>query len=268
MKMIVFTLGKVFGKYTTIAVGPKSKHGHQRWWCQCTCGIKNLVDASSLRSGNSTQCKKCALAILSEKLRIPTPIFTCVNCGKQFRARPRATNNGYRPQKYCSRECTHPYTTMACMNCGTQFRKRFKKQSERGSSRLPKYCSNECYRVGIGNRIRTSWEDPNYRSKCSEIYRRRWAEDPDYRNKTIEGIRKAQTPILRSKRGSIFRRMWMLSQVGEILVSNADITHPTILPALWYWFYPPLNPSVVRLIKIHLNAKVAKTLIQQHGVKI
>src|SRR6202035_641955 len=102
------------------------------------------------RSGRSTQCKKCADALLNKKLRKPLPTLTCFGCGKQFKAEPRSasqtrSNGGYKYKKYCSTKCTKIEIPLICINCGKRFGKRLleKQSQQRNTLRLPKYCSKE-----------------------------------------------------------------------------------------------------------------------------
>jgi hypothetical protein len=52
--------GHVYGRLTVSERGPNhSRTDHAQWWCDCACGERVLVLASSLRSGNTTACGNC-----------------------------------------------------------------------------------------------------------------------------------------------------------------------------------------------------------------
>ncbi|PAD72860.1 AP2 domain-containing protein [Paenibacillus campinasensis] len=48
--------GKTFGLLKVIERAGKSRDGRALWRCQCKCGEKPVVDATSLRSGNTISC--------------------------------------------------------------------------------------------------------------------------------------------------------------------------------------------------------------------
>lgn len=50
--------GQVFGRWTVIEYLENKKPG-RHYICQCECGNKGVVDASTLRAGKSTQCRVC-----------------------------------------------------------------------------------------------------------------------------------------------------------------------------------------------------------------
>lgn len=53
--------GQMFGKWTVVEfAGYKGRQGRTTWLCRCECGGKSIVPTGNLRSGRSTQCKKCA----------------------------------------------------------------------------------------------------------------------------------------------------------------------------------------------------------------
>jgi len=49
-------IGKKFGRLTPLKVNGKSSHRGILWFCQCDCGKKTIVIASSLISGNTKSC--------------------------------------------------------------------------------------------------------------------------------------------------------------------------------------------------------------------
>lgn len=51
--------GKMFGKFTVIKQDGVDKEGSTLWACACRCGNIVTVKGTSLKSGNSTQCKLC-----------------------------------------------------------------------------------------------------------------------------------------------------------------------------------------------------------------
>ncbi len=52
-------IGKIFGKWTVISLASKTKRDERKWNCVCECGKCFIVSGSSLRSGESKQCKSC-----------------------------------------------------------------------------------------------------------------------------------------------------------------------------------------------------------------
>lgn len=66
MKLIDLT-GLQFGSWTVIEKSLiKDKHGHPKWTCKCICGTISNVLGSTLRSGRSLRCRRCATHLLSE----------------------------------------------------------------------------------------------------------------------------------------------------------------------------------------------------------
>ena len=62
--------GKIFGKLKVLEISDKRRQGRVMWKVQCTGGCNSdhyLVHSSHIISGNSTQCKKCALKKLHSK---------------------------------------------------------------------------------------------------------------------------------------------------------------------------------------------------------
>lgn len=54
-------IGLRFNKWTVLEYSHKNERsGNWYYLCQCDCGVLAQVKGSSLRNGNSKQCKKCA----------------------------------------------------------------------------------------------------------------------------------------------------------------------------------------------------------------
>ena len=53
-------IGKSFNKWLVLSFSHKNKSGNWFYTCKCTCGTESTVSASNLRTGGSTQCKKCS----------------------------------------------------------------------------------------------------------------------------------------------------------------------------------------------------------------
>ena len=54
-------IGLRFNKWTVLEYSHKNERsGNWYYLCQCDCGALSQVKGSSLRNGNSKQCKKCA----------------------------------------------------------------------------------------------------------------------------------------------------------------------------------------------------------------
>jgi hypothetical protein len=51
--------GAVYGQWTVIDAAPRPHGGGERWLCRCSCGRERVMVASSIVSGESTQCKVC-----------------------------------------------------------------------------------------------------------------------------------------------------------------------------------------------------------------
>lgn len=51
--------GQVYGQLAVQAFAGRTGSGNLLWECLCTCGRTSRVQASNLRSGNSTTCGKC-----------------------------------------------------------------------------------------------------------------------------------------------------------------------------------------------------------------
>lgn len=59
---IIDLTNQKFGKLTVIkkTENPNSKKKRTYWLCICDCGESSIVDTSSLKSGKTNQCWKCA----------------------------------------------------------------------------------------------------------------------------------------------------------------------------------------------------------------
>jgi len=55
-------VGSVFGFWTIVGDGNRSRHGVRRYLCRCRCGKEREVTSYDLRCGKSTQCRSCSLA--------------------------------------------------------------------------------------------------------------------------------------------------------------------------------------------------------------
>ncbi len=52
--------GKKINKWTVIERGPNSRTGgNARWWCECACGRRRLVQSDTLRNNKSRSCMNC-----------------------------------------------------------------------------------------------------------------------------------------------------------------------------------------------------------------
>lgn len=51
---------QVFGFWTVLSYAGKTKSRHRVWSCRCQCGVESQVLGTSLSTGKSTKCKKCA----------------------------------------------------------------------------------------------------------------------------------------------------------------------------------------------------------------
>src|SRR5262245_36632736 len=58
MAKIVDLTGQRFGRLTVHKMAPREiwKHNESHWYCECQCGNKVVVMASSLNSGNTKSC--------------------------------------------------------------------------------------------------------------------------------------------------------------------------------------------------------------------
>lgn len=55
----VLLIGSKYGKWTVISYEGRDKKSNQLYECQCECGLKKIHRKSTLKSGNSVQCKQC-----------------------------------------------------------------------------------------------------------------------------------------------------------------------------------------------------------------
>jgi hypothetical protein len=49
-------IGQRFGRLLVIERGPNAQWGDSRWWCQCDCGDRKLINGPDLRSGHTKSC--------------------------------------------------------------------------------------------------------------------------------------------------------------------------------------------------------------------
>lgn len=56
-------IGQTFGKWRVLRrdLGRKNHPNDQNvyWWCRCECGIEKSVNGMTMKSGRSTQCRRC-----------------------------------------------------------------------------------------------------------------------------------------------------------------------------------------------------------------
>lgn len=55
MKFIDLT-GRSFGKLVVLSEHPERQHKQIRWNCLCECGVKKVIQGTSLKSGNAKSC--------------------------------------------------------------------------------------------------------------------------------------------------------------------------------------------------------------------
>lgn len=53
--------GRKFGKWTVLSRLPNVGQ-NTTWKCRCRCGNEGAIQAGSLKSGDSTQCRRCKIA--------------------------------------------------------------------------------------------------------------------------------------------------------------------------------------------------------------
>ena len=51
--------GRTLGRWYVIGCHSNNRQGHALWLCRCECGTEKIVSGSNLRSGESTQCRRC-----------------------------------------------------------------------------------------------------------------------------------------------------------------------------------------------------------------
>ena len=95
-------VGNQYGRWTVLSRAENSKGGKACWLCQCECGSKDIVDGSSLRSGNSKSCGCLRAEVTSERMLIDLT-------GKRFgrwTVIERASNgNREQPRWLCRCDC-------------------------------------------------------------------------------------------------------------------------------------------------------------------
>jgi len=58
--LVIDETGKIYGEFTVLHQGTKTKSGAIKWTCRCSCGETVDVVGQSLRSGKSSRCTKCS----------------------------------------------------------------------------------------------------------------------------------------------------------------------------------------------------------------
>jgi len=96
------TIGKRFGKWTTIEVIPTARKSFD-YLCVCDCGEKSVVSGNALRGGRSQQCLKCSVVIHGME---KTSTYNSWRCMKR-RCNSKSNHNykyyGARGIKVCER---------------------------------------------------------------------------------------------------------------------------------------------------------------------
>lgn len=76
MSKFIDLTGQVFGKWTVLERAERDGGGKQRWLCRCPCGKEKTIDAYSLRSSDTKQCKRCAqLQRQAQRSQSNSPIY-------------------------------------------------------------------------------------------------------------------------------------------------------------------------------------------------
>lgn len=113
-------IGRRFGKWTVLERGDIKGNNCLYWLCECGCGrTKKQVQGANLRSGQTTQCRKCSNEEsfqrrfrngggLKTGYRGPREDLT----GRQF--------NGLMVQSRAENIGTHPAWNVKCVYCGTE----------------------------------------------------------------------------------------------------------------------------------------------------
>jgi len=61
-------VGQVFGKWTVLSKSGRTSRGETTYLCECTCGSRKIQRGSTLKAGESTQCKSCFVDSLNKTL--------------------------------------------------------------------------------------------------------------------------------------------------------------------------------------------------------
>lgn len=113
-------IGRKFGKWEVFARGEYGKNNCLYWWCRCACGrTEKQVSGTNLRSGESTQCRKCSNEeSFDKRFKNGGGIRTGYReqredlTGKQF--------NGLIVLERTENIGTHPAWIVECVYCGTK----------------------------------------------------------------------------------------------------------------------------------------------------
>lgn len=49
-------IGTNIGRWTVLSDAPRNKHGQRKYFCRCSCGTEKVVDAQSLKVGDTQSC--------------------------------------------------------------------------------------------------------------------------------------------------------------------------------------------------------------------
>jgi hypothetical protein len=69
--------GKTFGSLLVVERSTNTKHGSARWLCECHCGVRSIVQANNLKSGNTTRCIQCQARARNTHGMSRTKIYQC-----------------------------------------------------------------------------------------------------------------------------------------------------------------------------------------------
>lgn len=56
--------GQRYGRWVIVAFHSLTRWGHSRWQARCECGHEQVIYATTLRQGGSTQCRTCQHAAI------------------------------------------------------------------------------------------------------------------------------------------------------------------------------------------------------------
>jgi predicted SprT family Zn-dependent metalloprotease len=65
---IMEIIGKLFGKWEVLDFSHKDEKSNKYYSCKCECGFVKIHRSSTLRAGDSLQCKKCRMASLNKTI--------------------------------------------------------------------------------------------------------------------------------------------------------------------------------------------------------
>ena len=98
LKTLIDLVGHRYGRITVIRRAAENKCGNARWHCRCDCGTEKVVQAGSLRRGNtkSCGCLKREIAMAKDLVGHRYGRYTVTS---------RAENKGAAPYWHCRCEC-------------------------------------------------------------------------------------------------------------------------------------------------------------------